>query len=360
MAGLGVRWRKGVHVTSNLPILGVCGWSGSGKTTLIEAVLPRLVSQGLRVAVIKHDAHGIDVDRPGKDSDRLFRAGANVLLQGPGEACYRTRAHRRPDLADAVAGLARDHDLVLVEGHKTTPVPKVWLLSQGETRPAPEARHVVAVLPRDRTRLDAFSTFLRQWHRRQWLRRPVFGCVLIGGQSRRMGRPKHLIRQGGRSWLERTVSILRRRTSRVIVAGGGCLPANLAGVLRLPDVPDVEGPMAGILAAMRWAPHATWLLVACDMPHLSLEAIDWLVAARAPGVWATLPQPAGQYGVEPLLAHYDFCSHTLIESLAARREFSLAALAAHPKAISLPPPPNIASAWNDMDTRDAKPVRAVV
>ena len=57
-----------------LPVLGVCGWSGSGKTTLIEAILPAFRAKGLKIAVIKHDVHGLDIDRPGKDSDRLFRA----------------------------------------------------------------------------------------------------------------------------------------------------------------------------------------------------------------------------------------------------------------------------------------------
>ncbi|HXT51259.1 MAG TPA: molybdopterin-guanine dinucleotide biosynthesis protein MobB, partial [Thermoanaerobaculia bacterium] len=59
-------------------VVGVAGWSGSGKTTLLERVVPALVADGLSVVVVKHDAHGLALDVAGKDSDRLFRAGAEV------------------------------------------------------------------------------------------------------------------------------------------------------------------------------------------------------------------------------------------------------------------------------------------
>jgi len=58
-----------------LPIIGLCGSSGAGKTTLVEALIPRFTARGIRVAVVKHGAHRVQVDVPGKDSDRLFRPG---------------------------------------------------------------------------------------------------------------------------------------------------------------------------------------------------------------------------------------------------------------------------------------------
>ncbi|MDP6460361.1 MAG: molybdopterin-guanine dinucleotide biosynthesis protein MobB, partial [Gemmatimonadota bacterium] len=61
------------------PVLAVCGWSGSGKTTLLDRVIPEITARGLSVAALKHDAHGLKVDPRGKDSDRLFRAGADVV-----------------------------------------------------------------------------------------------------------------------------------------------------------------------------------------------------------------------------------------------------------------------------------------
>ncbi|VEB43226.1 Molybdopterin-guanine dinucleotide biosynthesis protein B [Chromobacterium violaceum] len=56
-------------------VLGICGYSGSGKTTLLEALLPLLGRRGLRVSVIKHSHHDVELDTPGKDSFRHRRAG---------------------------------------------------------------------------------------------------------------------------------------------------------------------------------------------------------------------------------------------------------------------------------------------
>ncbi|MFH2003029.1 MAG: molybdopterin-guanine dinucleotide biosynthesis protein MobB, partial [Planctomycetota bacterium] len=60
--------------------LGICGWKNSGKTTLVEQLIPKLQGMGLHIAVVKSDAHGIDVDHQGKDSDRFYKAGADVVL----------------------------------------------------------------------------------------------------------------------------------------------------------------------------------------------------------------------------------------------------------------------------------------
>jgi molybdopterin-guanine dinucleotide biosynthesis protein B len=145
-----------------LPILGVCGWSGSGKTTLIEAVLPRLLARKLKVVVVKHDVHSIDVDRPGKDSDRFFQAGADVYLQGNEEL-----SRRHPEAADnflyQLLDLAAKYDLILVEGHKQSPLPKVWLLQEGEGGPPAAVSDVRLVLPRDAKRADEFLVFLIRW-----------------------------------------------------------------------------------------------------------------------------------------------------------------------------------------------------
>ena len=170
----------------DLPVLAVCGWSGSGKTTLIERLVPLLRARGLDIAVVKHDVHGIDVDRPGKDSDRLFRAGADVLLRGKEEAVLRThrRTHRPGDLADALKSAARRYDLVLVEGHKDTPLRKLWLYGPGpgeESLPA-DVSAVMAALPRESDRVAAAMSILDDWLAIQWLRTPVYGCVLAAAR----------------------------------------------------------------------------------------------------------------------------------------------------------------------------------
>ena len=150
---------------------------------------------------------------------------------------------------------------------------------------------------------------------RLWFKTPVLGCVLIGGKSSRMGRPKHLLRKSGKTWLQRTVESLLPLTERVVVLGKGAVPDGLKCLVRLDDVPDAEGPMAGLLSAMRWAPRASWLVAACDLPDLMPEAMTWLLNTRRPGAWATVPMVSGR--PQPLLAHYDFRARCLLEDMAA-------------------------------------------
>jgi len=140
--------------------LGICGWKDSGKTTLIERLLPTLRARGLRVAVVKHDAHGVDVDRPGKDSDRFFQAGADVFVRAPDQAFFRIQSERVPTLDELLTVLGPRYDLILVEGHKGTPIPKLWLLGPDGVGPPPGVTGIVAVLPRDADRVPAAQAVL--------------------------------------------------------------------------------------------------------------------------------------------------------------------------------------------------------
>ena len=342
--------RRGLAMIDDLPILGICGWSGSGKTTLIEKLLPILIGKGLAVAVVKHDAHGIDIDRPGKDSDRFFQAGADVLVQGPDQSFFRThRVDGGDDWAPAMVDLASRCDLVLVEGHKSTDLPKVWLLGENETAPPPEVTNISAVLPWNCDRVGEVGAIAESYLTRKWLATPVYGCVLIGGRSTRMGTPKHLLPKGGKTWLETTAELMSHHCRQTVISGTGDVPDSLAACPRLPDVPNAAGPMSGILAAMRWAPHASCLVAACDLPDMTEEALSWLLSTRTPGVWATVPRLPGSDRSEPLLAHYDFRSRRLFEDLALRGSFRLGAIASYPKVASPVVPPHLASSWHNVN-----------
>lgn len=115
----------------SLPLLGIAAWSGTGKTTLLEALLPQLKARGLRPAVIKHAHHHFDVDQPGKDSYRLREAGATPILvasRARFAMMMETPLQQEADLAlliDQVRPLKPD--LVLVEGFKDWPIPKLEL-----------------------------------------------------------------------------------------------------------------------------------------------------------------------------------------------------------------------------------------
>lgn len=132
-----------------MKVFGFAGYSGSGKTTLIEQVIPRLVALGLRVSLIKHVHHQFDIDRPGKDSYRHREAGCTQVLLTSNQRwalMHELRGEREPTLEEQLALLA-PCDLVLVEGFKSTPLPKieVYRFERGAPPLYPTNDSIVAV-----------------------------------------------------------------------------------------------------------------------------------------------------------------------------------------------------------------------
>lgn len=130
-------------------IFGFAGWSGSGKTTLIEQLIPRFVQRGLRVSLIKHAHHTFDVDTPGKDSYRHRQAGASEILVTSSRRwvlMHELRGAHEPSFEDQVKRIS-PCDLLLVEGFKHAPIPKleVWRKETGEPLLHPNDPHIVAV-----------------------------------------------------------------------------------------------------------------------------------------------------------------------------------------------------------------------
>lgn len=343
---------------TRLPILGICGLAGAGKTTLIEAILPELVQRGLRVAVVKHDCRNLVVDLPGKDSDRLYRAGADVFLLG-GEEFVRLHGDAGVRFGFQLAQLGRQYDLVLVEGHAQTPVPKIWLLA--DDRPPislsadGDGNAVLRVFPRGENTEAQVLDFLLHWLQEIWLQTPVWACVLIGGRSSRMGRPKHLLEKeaaaSSTTWLEHTVGLLQPLIgNNIALSGAGIVPDTLAHLPRLPDIPEARGPLTGILAALRWQPAVSWLLMACDMPDISAAALAWLLSHRRPGCWGTVPCLQKDGYVEPLLAHYDYRSGPLFEWLLASGSLRIGQIAQQSKIETPLIPLQLRSSWHNINT----------
>lgn len=109
-----------------MKLLGLTGWSGNGKTVLLTALIPLFVARGLRVSTIKHAHHEFDLDQPGKDSWRHREAGAAEVLIASARrwALLHEMAGAEPELPELLSRLA-PCDLVLIEGFKADPHPKI-------------------------------------------------------------------------------------------------------------------------------------------------------------------------------------------------------------------------------------------
>ena len=133
------------------PIIGFAAFSGTGKTTLLLQLIPMLKQKGLRIAVIKHAHHKFDVDKPGKDSYEMRKAGASPMLISSSRRIaimIEKEEEIEPDLQDLLSYINPEKvDLVLVEGFKQWPFPKIELHRPDVGKPLlfPDDKNIIAI-----------------------------------------------------------------------------------------------------------------------------------------------------------------------------------------------------------------------
>ena len=138
-------------MTYQKPVLGFAAFSGTGKTTLLEKLIPQLTQQGIRIGMIKHAHHEFDIDKPGKDSYRLRKAGAQQMLIASSRRqalMTENETSQEPRLDELVTHLDLENiDLVLVEGFKHVSFPRIELHRKelGKTLLYPEDPGIIAV-----------------------------------------------------------------------------------------------------------------------------------------------------------------------------------------------------------------------
>ena len=117
-----------------IPLLAIAAWSGTGKTTLLKKLIPEFCARGIRPGLIKHTHHNMDVDKPGKDSYELRKAGATQTLVASKQRwalMTETPEEEELDLGWLVSRMDTSKlDLVLVEGFKHEAVAKILLFRQ--------------------------------------------------------------------------------------------------------------------------------------------------------------------------------------------------------------------------------------
>ena len=118
----------------SLPILGISAGSGTGKTTLLKKLIPLLKQRGVRPGVIKHTHHQMDIDYPGKDSYELRKAGASQVMVASHErwALISETPETSPELTVLAQQMSQETlDIILVEGFRQEPIPKLVLWRSG-------------------------------------------------------------------------------------------------------------------------------------------------------------------------------------------------------------------------------------
>jgi len=140
-----------ITLQADVPILGFAAYSSTGKTTTLKKLLPQLTAAGLRIGMIKHSHHKVEIDKPGKDSYELRKAGACQMVLAA-HKCWALMVEKsepsEPVLQEMVDALHQDQlDLILVEGFRHEAFPKIELHRPVMGRPVlyAEDRSIIAV-----------------------------------------------------------------------------------------------------------------------------------------------------------------------------------------------------------------------
>lgn len=302
--------------------LAFCGYSGSGKTTLIEKLCALMAEKSLIAGYLKHDSHSFSIDYPGKDTARVLDAGAAlVAINDPKKSALvsvdiDTRVYR---------SIFLDLDLLLVEGYKNIHIPKIIMLDEKltvlERIPASEDHQQVAYVgswnqaPLELNRpyfhrddVSSLFHFIMDGLSKRCLEKPIYGLVMAGGRSRRMGQDKALFHyHNGQTQLEYCYRLLKSfcTNSFISVRQEQALSGEYSGFNSISDHFLDLGPLGGILSSMKTYPHAAFLVLAIDMPAVDERILTRLLEGRNPFRYATAFQSHAGDFPEPLCTIYE-------------------------------------------------------
>lgn len=151
----------------NIPLLGFAAYSGTGKTTLLEQLIPALKQINIHIALVKHTHHEkFDIDKPGKDSYRLRKAGADQVLVASAKrwalmvehSSEQIKSNPEPDLSTLLCHLDLEKiDLILVEGFKHEKMSKIELHRRHLEKPLlhPHDSDIIAIAS-DKVQLEHY------------------------------------------------------------------------------------------------------------------------------------------------------------------------------------------------------------
>lgn len=302
--------------------IAFCGLSGSGKTTLIKGVIRHFRQMGHEPGYFKHGCHRFDIDREGKDSFLAREAGAvSVMIADPGKQAL---------ICDGSGSIPpgpafRSCDMLFIEGLKELPTPKLLFVDARQTllsmMQAETIRNVMALVHEgSSTGLDRFglpvfhrddlagiTAFIEGFFEKRAAEVPLYGLVLAGGRSSRMGTDKAMLNYRPESQLTATVSLLSGTCGKVFVSCRREQAEKYAGY-GVPLITDTYldmGPMGGLLSAQRSHSEAAWFVAACDFPFMDGGTVASLAGNRDPFRFATAFCGPGDPRPEPLFTIYE-------------------------------------------------------
>lgn len=282
------------------PFLCIAGHSGVGKTTLLEDLIKRFSAEDFSVGYYKHDAHRFVIDKEGKDTHRARSAGAGIItINDPNHfAMVGDNNFKKWTITHAL----EQCDCILIEGYKQSPFNKiVFLDAKGDLPVHLETHGIKAVIHQGtvndrRIQEEMIPLFHRddlekiyEFVRTHFVScaSPLYGAVFVGGQSKRMGKPKFsLSYNNGVPETERMIKLLRPFCDKIFLSSRSDQDmgelTDLSDVERINDDHIGLGPVGGLATLMSRHPDKAWMITACDMPFLRKENFELILNARDP------------------------------------------------------------------------------
>jgi molybdopterin-guanine dinucleotide biosynthesis protein MobB len=299
-----------------------CGYSDSGKTTVLLDLISDM-SREFKIGYVKHDVHGFQMDREGKDTYRAMSSGVSSLLINDHE--HYAEIHLAPlDVIQQRTSLL-DSDILLIEGYKTSNAPKFIFIGQ-DRKIMKEFKeqgwsNIIGIVGMDKKAPEETNGYpyfyckdipgikkrilLKIEEKIQDTR--LYGLILTGGRSSRMNKEKCLLSYHGVTQIEYCHDLLSRLCDKVFISNRQEQDLNR----QCRDIPQIHdrflkmGPLGGIMTAMFEYPRAAWFVLGCDMPFVDLGVLARLFRERDPLKMATAYIHDKKNYPEPLCAIYE-------------------------------------------------------
>lgn len=290
-------------------LFAISGVKNAGKTTLITKLISVFAKRGLKVATIKHDGHEFEPDVPGTDTYRHLEAGAyGTVVFSKGKYML---VKQQPEIsAEQLIAFFPEADLILLEGMKHSPYPKIEVIRKGISEKMVCEEGVVAVasdfhplLPKEVPcyDLNQAETLAEVILTERFIRTELSAIILAGGRSSRMGTDKADLHYRTETFLEHQIKKARKLGISDLIISGYRGQQCLEKVVK--DVYCQKGPLGGLEASLREARHKWCLVFTVDMPLLSVQEL-YLLIQQSQKSTAPATILSHQKNLEPLVGVY--------------------------------------------------------